>query len=114
MCTHPYTHTHSERGEITEVLISESLVLPCSCGQHTHTHIHTLFNPNIFGSSVYTHSIAATNLVIQHDTNLVISLDDNVTGLKGNWRSECANLLIKIVCHTQFGLEVDQKAVFTG
>lgn len=86
-----HTHTHSEKGGITQVLISESLVSPCSCGQHT----RTLFNPNIFGRAVHTHPFTATIMVIQHDTNLLITLDDHDIGLEGKLRSECANLPTK-------------------
>lgn len=89
ICAHAqptHTHTLSEGGGITQVLIFESLVLPCSCGQHT------VFNPNIFGSAVHTPHITATDIAIQCDTHLLITVDDHDTGLGGKLRSECAKV----------------------
>lgn len=57
----------------------------------THTHTHTLLNPNIFGSTVHTRPITETDTFIQHDTNLLITLDGCDIGLEGKLRSEVAH-----------------------
>jgi len=61
------TQTHTERGRTTQFFKSESLVLPCSCGQRTHT--HTLQPKYLWQHCPHTHPFKATDTYTQRDIN---------------------------------------------